>query len=77
MFLIFSLFYKPFKVVELDKNVGIGIISNELCDELALDSLSDQNIYTEIDSNPLDDCIIKIEEKLGDLLSKKLISNDL
>ena len=28
--------HKPFKIVELDKNIGSAIISNELYDSLAL-----------------------------------------
>ena len=38
---------KPFKVVELDKNVGSGIISNDFYDKLTMDSLNDERFMKE------------------------------
>jgi hypothetical protein len=48
---------KPFKIVELDKNVGSGIISNELNEEITLNSLRDVNTYEQIFIDPLETCI--------------------
>ena len=39
---------KPFSVVELDKNVGIGIIDNKLKDTLCLEFLSKIESYEKI-----------------------------
>jgi hypothetical protein len=68
---------KPFRIVGLDKNVGTGIISNELYDELVYESLNDIETYEELESNPLDNCRNEIEIKLIDLFLKKKITNKL
>jgi len=68
---------KPFKIVGLDKNVGTGIISNELYDELVYECLNDAETYEELESNPLSNCRNDIEIKLIDLFLRKKISNKL
>ena len=68
---------KPFKIVNLDKNVGTGIISDELYDELVLESLNDPETYEEIFENPLVDCKNNIEIQLNELFLDKKISNKL
>jgi len=68
---------RPFKVVGLDKNVGTGIISNELYDELVFESLNDINIYKELNNNPLNECRNYIEIKLNELALNKKISSKL
>ena len=68
---------KPFKVVELDKNVGCAIISNELYDDLALEHLSDTNTYKKIDSNPLEEIIKELNNSLMNLLENKHINKEL
>ena len=52
---------KPFKVVELDKNIGSSIISNELYEKLASDILEDVNTYTRIEENPLPSVVNEIK----------------
>jgi len=68
---------KPFKVVELDKNIGCAIISNELYDNLALEHLNDITTYKKIESNPLEDIINNVNESLNNLLDNNHISEDL
>ena len=68
---------KPFKIVELDKNVGSGIISNELNEEITLNSLRDVNTYEQIFIDPLETCINEIKNKLTTLLQEKKISKKL
>ena len=68
---------KPFKIVELDKNVGSGIISNELYDEITMNSLNDVNVYEKILIDPLEECINTVTKELNDLLKTKNISKKL
>ena len=68
---------KPFKVVGLDKNVGTGIISNELYDELVFENLNNNEIYEKILENPLEECRNNIEIKLNELALSKEISDKL
>ena len=42
---------KPFKIVELDKNIGAGIISNSLYQKLLLETLEDITVYKKIEEN--------------------------
>ena len=68
---------KPFKVVELDKNVGVGIINKKLYDSLCLEFLSNIDNYEKIENDPFENSCYLINEKLYDLflcknLSKKL-----
>lgn len=44
---------KPFKVVELDKNVGSAIISIDLYNKLTNDLLKDNETYVEIEGDPI------------------------
>ena len=53
---------KPFKVVELDKNVGSAIISNELFESLTNDLLNDTFTYEEIDFDPT----LRIKNEIND-----------
>jgi hypothetical protein len=76
-FLRIFIIEKPFKVVQLDKNVGAALISNELFNDLAYDLLNDENCYDRIEDNPLDFIIISIEKELWRLYYKKFISNEL
>ena len=71
------IYEKPFKVVELDKNVGSGIISNELYDELALSSLENTNVYKEIFEDPLEEAINSTIIELNELFLNRKISNRL
>lgn len=68
---------KPFKVVELDKNIGAGIISNELYKKLALDLLNDKKVYLKIDIDPLSEIINRIENTLIELLNDKHLDSKL
>jgi hypothetical protein len=68
---------KPFKIVELDKNVGSGIISNDLNNELTLRSLNDKDTYEQIIEDPLEKCIINVKKELEKLYIDKHISKKL
>lgn len=68
------LFYKknkPFKVVELDKNIGVGIISNDLYTELTLELLKEVNTYKEV----LDFEISGIKNEINEALEKICIED--
>ena len=69
--------HKPFKIIQLDKNVGAGIISNELYVELANRVFDDSNTYEKLNSNPLDEAKEKIYDLLLELYSKNDISKKL
>jgi len=43
---------KPFKICELDKNVGIGIINNRQYDSLCDEFLSNLSCYEKIQEDP-------------------------
>ena len=66
--------HKPFKVVELDKNIGTGIISNDLYNNLILTHLNNQLIYTKIDGDTTNEIIDKINNTLFDLMENSLIT---
>ena len=68
---------KPFKVVELDKNIGAGLISNELYNTLIYEHLEDTEVYAKIDENPLNDGIIRYNEMILSQLGEKNISKKL
>ena len=68
---------KPFKVVELDKNVGMAMISNSLYDDLVMEHLNDISTYKLIDTNPLEDTIKIVNNSLENLLINKNISHKL
>jgi hypothetical protein len=68
---------KPFRVVCLDKNVGTGIISNNLYNDLVYETLHNNEIYEEIFENPLEECRNQIEIKLNELALNKSISHKL
>jgi hypothetical protein len=68
---------KPFKVVELDKNIGVGFMSNELYDQLSLEMLNDQNTYLSIENDPKEDIVIEIKSILIELFNHGHISRKL
>ena len=68
---------KPFKVVELDKNIGSSIISNELYEKLASDILEDVNTYTRIEENPLPSVVNEIKNEVYRLFEQKHLSKKL
>ena len=68
---------KPFKIVELDKNVGSALISNELYDKLVLDSLSNNESYLVLEYNPLNIIYNEIKNNLEILKNKSYISEKL
>ena len=64
---------KPFKIVELDKNIGAGIISNVLYDNLVLEMLNDERVYQKLETNPLNECT----DNLGSLLHSQCDSGNI
>jgi len=73
-YFVFSNFltFKPFKVVECDKNVGSAIISHKLYDELCLKNLDCQD-FEKISEDPLN----KINKEISDSLTELLSNNDI
>ena len=65
---------KPFKIVELDKNVGVGIMSYQLDDLLCSEHISKDSNYLSIASNHISRCISEINSILHDLHLNKHIS---
>ena len=65
---------KPFKVVELDKNVGIGVIDNKLYDSICNEFLSNPECYEKIDYDPLVISCNIINDMLFDLYVNRNIS---
>jgi len=68
---------KPFKVIQLDKNVGAGIISNDLYLELANEVFDDLNTYEKLEQDPLDNAKEEIYDILIGLYEKNFISKKL
>ena len=68
---------KPFKIVELDKNVGLAMISNSLYNNLAMEHLSDTSTYKRIELDPLENTMRLVNNSLENLLINKDISHKL
>ena len=69
--------FKPFKITECDKNIGVSILSNELYDELCLEHLNNNLYFKFIENSPLLDSIYDINDILLDLKINKNISSKL
>jgi hypothetical protein len=65
---------KPFKIVELDKNVGVGIISHTLYNKLCLEHLSKDDNYISLPSDPISSSFSDINNILHFLHIEKHIS---
>ena len=65
---------KPFKILNCDKNVGWAIIQNDNYLELAFKFLKDDQSYKELENNPLDITIRKINFILNRLFVNAHIS---
>jgi hypothetical protein len=68
---------KPFKVVELDKNIGAGIISNELYNNLTESLLQKTDTYIICESDPTDRLISDYIDLINFCFEKKHISKKL
>jgi hypothetical protein len=68
---------KPFKIVELDKNLGSAFISHDLYNNLIDKHLNDLNIYAKLDNDPLFLTTKKINDTLEFLRDSKSITNRL
>jgi len=68
---------KPFKVVELDKNIGVGIMSNALYDQLSLEMLNDQSTYIRIENDPKEEILLDIKSIIIELFNNGHISRKL
>lgn len=69
--------YKPFVVLECDKNVGACLISESLSDQLALDCLNDTSTYMRLELDPKDEIQSHIEFEINKLEDVGLISKKL
>ncbi len=65
---------RPFKIVELDKNIGVGVLNNNLYNKLCFDVLNDTNTYEIMVEDPLDESIHNIFNIIFDFRVKKKIS---
>lgn len=70
-------FNRPLKVVELDKNIGAGLISKQLYNNLCYELLDNEVVYTRIDFNPLNLICKSIEDNLLELFENLHISEEL
>lgn len=70
----FFIKHKPFRVLEADKNIGAVILSEELENFLALNSLDDATTYLKLDTNPLSSTQDSIVNILDSLVHSKKIS---
>ena len=61
--------FKPFKIVECDKNIGCSIIDNNIYNNLCLEHLNNEEFFYEIEENPLETCILNLNTTLTDLKS--------
>lgn len=65
---------QPFMIVELDKNIGAGLINKDLHDSLVYFHLNDTNTYVKLNDNPLIGTVDHINEILDHLFARKSIS---
>jgi hypothetical protein len=68
---------RPFKVVELDKNVGSAILSHELYNKLTYDHLNNPDVYLRLDNDPLMNLKDNLRFELNSLYYSKDISKKL
>ena len=68
---------KPFKIVQCDKNVGFGVISHSIYNELCFKHLNNPNNFLKLNDNPLESTQDLIKNKLLDLVSSKNLSKRL
>ncbi len=69
--------HKPFKILDCDKNIGNALIDNDNYLRLAFEFLDKDPSYTELDSNPLEQTILKINFLLDRLFIENEISLDI
>ena len=65
---------RPFDIIDSDKNTGSVLLNKVISEELAKNHLNDKDVYTQLDYNPLDKVITKINVKLLELYNSKQIS---
>ncbi|CAF1038656.1 unnamed protein product [Brachionus calyciflorus] len=73
--LLFFIRFKPFNVLENDKNLGFSLVSHDRYKELCFKHLNDSNSYLKIENNPLNKSIDDINKCLHNLLINNLISH--
>ena len=56
--------HKPFKVANRDRNIGSALISNKLYNELVMSLLNDENTYSYINENPINNIILEINDQI-------------
>jgi hypothetical protein len=69
--------FKPFKIVETDKNTGIAILSHELYDSLMSKNLNNDKVYEKIDNKDIKMINIELKSKIDFLLQNNHISQRL
>ena len=75
--LLFFVKFKPFCIIENDKNLGVSIISTENYKDLCLKHLNDNTTYVQIKDNPLEECVSNINKCLFELYKNNSISKRL
>ena len=66
--------YKPFKVVQADKNLGTSIMSNQVYDNYCLEHLKNIEYFISVNDNPLIEMNENINNEINNLLENKFIS---
>jgi len=69
--------FKPFKVVEADKNLGTSIMSKEIYNKYCLEHLNNNEYFISVDSDPLINMCDDINDEIIYLLNNKFISKKL
>jgi hypothetical protein len=56
----------------MDKNTGVVLVSNEICEKLAISHLNDVSIYETLDQNPIQNIFNEIVYKCVRNIKKRL-----
>jgi len=67
--------HKQFKIVEADKNIGIVILTHNTYNDLAIEHLSDRNIYEELNNISIAQINSEIKSKLLKLFKDNHINS--
>ena len=69
--------FKPFKIVQVDKNLGTCIMSNEIYNSYCYEHLNNNEYFISIPNNPIEELIVTISNTLNSLMDDKHLSSKL
>ena len=69
--------FKPFKIIQCDKNIGAAIISDDLLNRLSTQHLSKTDTYLKLEENPLNSTCLLITNTINTLVQTKDLSQSL